>query len=194
MAFPTTGVLDTFNRANGNVGANWTAPVWTDIDPLTIVSNTVRFSTVGNDAGGYWNPNSFGPDCEVFLTMTSVDDVYMILRGTTPGDPTLDGYAGRFQPGSTFVYRIDNAVKTQLGATITTTISNADAAGAAAVGSDITVYTNHGGTWASVGTRSDATYSASGRIGLFSGSVATQGDDFGGGTVAPDTGLAWIKA
>jgi hypothetical protein len=65
-AFPQTAVLDNFNRANGAIGANW-------IDEPTqfsIASNTLRPNNL--DSYIEWNGATFGPNQEVFVTLTTV--------------------------------------------------------------------------------------------------------------------------
>ena len=58
MAFPTTSVLDNFNRTNGVWGSAWTNLAG---GGLTIATNVVGTSNASNICGGFWNAFPFGP-------------------------------------------------------------------------------------------------------------------------------------
>ena len=81
-SFPSTGVLDTFNRANGNIGSNWTGSP----SGYTIASNRLAI-TSGQDI--YWNPPSFGTNQEAYVDLVSVDassdeiDLILKAQGTS---------------------------------------------------------------------------------------------------------------
>src|SRR5262249_23047029 len=64
--FPTTGVLDTFNRADGGIGSDWV------VSPggYSIASNQLH---VGSGGPIYWNPTSFGADQEAFVTLSDIN-------------------------------------------------------------------------------------------------------------------------
>ncbi len=64
---PTT-ILDTFNRADGNVGANWRGATSTSFYRLAANRLDVQ-------AGGplYWNPTAFGNSQAAFVTLSTVD-------------------------------------------------------------------------------------------------------------------------
>jgi len=64
FVLPSTPVLDTFNRANGALGANW-VQLASDIGQLTIQSNVAR-SPSGATVASVWAPAQFGPDSEVY--------------------------------------------------------------------------------------------------------------------------------
>ncbi len=65
--FPATGILDTFNRANGRLGRNWIGA--TQLDQYRIAGNRVDV-----EQGGIvlWR-TSFGMDQEAFVTLTAID-------------------------------------------------------------------------------------------------------------------------
>jgi hypothetical protein len=66
--FPSTAVLDDFNRADGSIGSNWSG----DPSSYVISSNQLHFyDNAINDL--YWNPSSFGADQEVYVTFAHVD-------------------------------------------------------------------------------------------------------------------------
>lgn len=186
MAFPTTSVLDDFNRADGSVGANWTLLDWISQGTtvvLTISSSQVAFSASGAD--GNWNPVTFGPDSEVFITVPAISvSIELYVRMANPGS-TPNCYRARFRNASNsfFLYRADAGVSTQLGASVAGALANGDTAGVDIVGSNVSMYQKTGGSWTTIMTRSDSTYTAAGYIGLYGNGSADRGDDFGGGTI-----------
>src|SRR2546426_7508013 len=92
--FPTTGVLDNFNRANENPLGNgtWTNPWATGDGNLRILSNVVAVVS-GGFSDAYWSAASFGPDAEAFVTITTLgvtNDVYYLGVRATTG--SVNGY------------------------------------------------------------------------------------------------------
>jgi len=192
MAFGATSVLDDFNRANGAVGASW-SKIWSGDTALTIISNAVANDGSASWSNGGWNVATFGADCEVYLTLTTTNpsgfNLYARMSAlNTAGGP--NGYRLSYNGDGTWnIQREDAGSQTTIGtANIARTIANGDAVGLEIVGSTLTFYYKaSGGSWASVTTRTDSTYSAAGYIGLeFQGST-WRGDNFGGGTLAAAT-------
>lgn len=190
MAFPTTSVLDDFNRANTGPppSANWTSGAF-NTSGLKVVSNQA-LRVAGANGDGFWNPSTFGPDGEVFVTLVNLaasGNIYLYLRlNNVPGFATANGYAlYAASAGSTIVYRIDpGGAATQIGSTMSPGFTAGDSVGASIAGSTISVYKKTGGVWSLVGTRSESTYTTSGYIGLAINDNDTQAtDDFGGGTI-----------
>ncbi len=184
MAFPTTSVLDDFNRADSaSMGANWTGALWSGEADLDIVSNQAKTVT-GTWNSAYWNPASFGPDCEVFCEWRA-NRVLLNLRCVNIGAGTLDGYEAGVSAAvnALVIFRTDNEVGTQLGAGFAQAFTAGDLIGFEAVGSSLSVYYKAAaGSWTLVGTETDGAYSAAGRIGLEVNAAGIL-DDFGGGTV-----------
>jgi hypothetical protein len=82
-AFPTTAVLDSFNRANGRIGTNWRGSTGTGF--YRIITNQVD---VINDGPLYWR-SSFGVAQEVYVTLTTIDptglhELLLKVQGSTP--------------------------------------------------------------------------------------------------------------
>ena len=191
-AFPTTSVIDNFNRSNEGPPPSAS---WGEWDAgLKVVSNRA----VGNDGTNhnYWNgASSDYTDVEVYTTIVtspaSLDQVCLTARfnyGTYSGyliqwSKDYGLYLHRWVSGG------DTTIQTDAGE-----FANGDSIGMSVVGSDpvvITIYKKaSGGSWASVFTYSDSNanrITASGKIGLRTlGTTATL-DDFGGGTYTPDT-------
>lgn len=180
--FPSTGILDTFNRANGNLGSNWNG----SIGGYAINNNRLDVGT-GDDI--YWSTTAFGADQEIFVTLNTIDtaasEIDLLLKGqlsTYWGNGLLEVWydaanhraqVWSFAPGQGWV---------QYGADIALTLLNGDQFGARATAAgQVSVY--HNGTL--VGTRSVTSwpYNASGGyIGLWFVSASNSLlDDFGGG-------------
>lgn len=188
MSFPTTAILDTFDRANGDPGANWTSPVWIDTQEFTIDANRSSFPV--GDNGGYWNGATFGPDVEVyedFPVWTGISQLWLFLRVVSPGG-SADGYVVYFNTIGTNAlryYRLDGGALTQLGASENLTTASGDSFGGSMIGSTLSGYQKTGGWSGALSTRTDATYSASGYIGHYCDNPLIFGDNFGGGTIVP---------
>lgn len=191
MAFPTTGILDSFNRANEGPppSSNFSGPA----DPGDGSLQTSSNQCVSASGYGYiwWNVAQFGPDCEAYVTLASVPDVswnytWVAVKLQSPGTSGIDGYEITIETqqsptnDNVYVNRIDNNVSTQLGATINTNFAAGDGLGVGILGSAISAYRRSSGTWSSLGSRTDSTYGA-GYIGVGTG-TAHPLDDFGGGT------------
>lgn len=197
MAFPTTGVLDNFNRADQEppLSASWSQgpKSFTAGDRMDIKTNQAA-GNAGNDNNDYWNVATFGPDCEVHWKVSArLDTVWQELyaRLVNIGSGTSDGYGIRltFIAGASndelLIFRLDNGALTSLGAAFVQEVAAGDSFGLEIVGSTLTAYYKPAaGSWTSLGTRTDATYSAAGNIGaMLRGGNTHRGDDFGGGTV-----------
>ena len=65
--FPTTGVLDDFNRADGPIGGNWSGAVaGLAVDAQSLVQTS-------SPSSARWNPSEFGPVQEAYVTLASID-------------------------------------------------------------------------------------------------------------------------
>lgn len=187
--FPTTGILDDFDRDNEGppLSANWT----TLNNGLVVVSNVAGPTGAGPNVEE-WDVTTFGPETEVFATIAvkqpaNNDNIILIARGTTLVIGTLDGYIVTAQPEAggdmVFIERLDNGAATILGAGIAQAFSAGDKFGLECIDDTHTAY-YHDGSWNNLGNRSDATYGAAGYIGMsIENDTIARMDDFGGGTV-----------
>lgn len=66
--FPSAGVLDSFGRADGRLGANWTGA--TQRDQYAISGGAV---SVGFGGLTTWRPKTFGADQEAFMRLTRIN-------------------------------------------------------------------------------------------------------------------------
>ena len=64
--FPTTPVLDTFNRANGGPGANWV-----DMTSTFAIATNALTQVGGGDTYVEWN-SGFGASQEVYVTLAAI--------------------------------------------------------------------------------------------------------------------------
>lgn len=196
MSFPTTSVLDDFNRANQGPPPSGS---WIDMSGapggLEVVGNQCS-GEVGSVSVGLWDDSAIGPDCEVFCTIAvkhNGEEIGLYARLTTASVTTVDGYslAYNMESGTDTlrVFRVDNGVGTQLGATINQEVGAGDRIGLSIVGSTLTIYHDSGSGFTSLGTRSDGTYTATGRIGAYIWNTTARIDDFGGGDYVPATAV-----
>jgi hypothetical protein len=83
------------------------------------------------------------------------------------------------------VYRVDDNSNTLLGSSFSQAFTDGDSIGITHVGSTITIYFKSGaGSWTSLGTRTDGTYTGAGRIAIGGfDSTSLTFDDFGGGAL-----------
>jgi hypothetical protein len=199
MAFPTTPVLEDFATANDPLsnsaswGAKWIgAAVFSE---LRAVSGEARRAIGETDwwCSSYWDASTFGPDTEVYATVSTLVSTRSYAVGariTTPGLSTTDGYLfQRTQVPDWRVYRMDDDSWTQLGATessATYPLASGDKMGLEVIGSTIRGLRYASGAWSQVASRTDSTYTGAGYIGaaIGAGDSATAAiDDFGGGTI-----------
>lgn len=189
MASPTTGVLDDFNRANGEAGANW-ANAWGDGTAMVITSNAVGGANAGF-SGEYWiaagsfiNGEIWG---KVSAPPTGSDVVQFWFRARNPtgeGAPNsnVHGYYLQLGAGTWKMGRYDGGVETVLIGPTSRTHAAGDQWLAQFIGSAITVSLAPvaTGSWGQVGATSDVVLPV-GWIGLeFQGTV-TRIDEVGGG-------------
>jgi len=183
MPFPTTPILDNFDRADEGPppSSSWSYPVYATAAGEKVVSNQAG-SDVDTAATAYWNSETF-LNVEVYGTVAAVSTHYLFARIQQPGVSTVDGY---MLVGSGFnvqVYRLDNGVATAIGATgISSTLSAGQGRGMSIIGDEIQILRRVGESWDLSLTRTDITYQSAGYIGLghASGTVS-RWDDFGGG-------------
>ena len=183
--FPSTGVLDTFDRSDGAIGGDWGGVT----SGYSIASN--RLKVGGGDNAIFWRASAYGADQEVYVTLVGVDgaggEQDLLLKSqssSTWGSGVLEvlySAAGHrvevwtFTNGQGWVKR---------GADIGVTFANGDRFGARAMANGkVEIYRNG----VKVG-ESDATgwpyYASGGYVGVWYIDAANAVlDDFGGGTV-----------
>jgi hypothetical protein len=68
LGFPTTGVLDTFDRSDGAIGEDWEGAT----SGYVIASNRLKLG--GGENAIFWRTSAYGADQEVYVTLVSVDE------------------------------------------------------------------------------------------------------------------------
>ncbi len=202
-SFPTTSVLDDFNRADGALGAPWlgTTGLFVSQNQLT---QTCCYATP------VWNGGTFGPDQEAYVTLSTITagapehDLMLKVQGTAYTSAHIevrydDSFPhvsiATFDPAFGWVDRGLISVQYQAG----------DQLGARAL-SDGTVDVFRNGVKAGTASVTGWAYAAAGgRIGLtLDGAFQSHLDDFGGGDwqpvsaspvvvlTAPNGGESWV--
>jgi len=184
-SFPSTGITDNFNRANGALGSGWSG----NTTGYSILSNQLD---VGTTEDVYWNTSSFGADQEAFVTLATIDpnatEIGLILKAQSSTGLGAGLIEVLYQPSGNYVqvwtYRNTSEGWRQRGTNIPVTFAAGNQFGARAKANGLVdVYKN--GTLLATRDVTAWSYSASGGyIGLFNiGAPNTLLDNFGGGTV-----------
>lgn len=190
--FPVNGVLDNFNRANENPATGWTIAL-SGLSNIQVISNRAQHG--GGTAYAAWSAGTFAADQGAYIEMpvapVGLEAVGILLRWNNLNTGTETGYMVQQLGAVVRAYRIDTGISfTQLGSDISYTPTNGDSFGGKIVGSTITIYTCASGAgcgvsgpgWTVLDTRSDATYSNAGYIGVHSNTGTPPAmDNFGGG-------------
>ncbi|GIK40303.1 MAG: hypothetical protein BroJett011_41360 [Chloroflexota bacterium] len=184
--FPSTGVVDNFNRANGSVGSAWSGTT----AGYSISSNQLRVGSSG-EQHIYWNSASFGADQEAYVSLSTINssaaEIGLVLKSQSSSGYTAGLIDVLYNPGSqqVQVWTFQSSQGwVQRGANLPVTFVNGDQFGARAkANGQVEVYKNG----VVVGTR-DVTawpnYAQGGYIGLFMYDASnTILDNFGGGTM-----------
>lgn len=193
MAFPETGLLDTFSDTEGPPMTGWSTP--TGVAGLRSASGECLANAA--NAFGVWDSIMGGEDEEVFCTVTTATgsgaaiSIFVRLKDVSSG-ATIDGYGIEITEGATDTWVIrayTNAVPTTLGTSFNQEISDGDSIGLRIVGSTLTAwYKASGGSWTQLAERTDSTYTAAGYIALSISDTTGRVDDFGGGTIYVESG------
>lgn len=188
---PTTGILDTFNRANGSVGANWEGLAGTNFYKLT--SNQLDV-----ELGGplLWKPSTFDTSQEAFVTLTTIDPKSrsqgVLLKVQTSSIPNAGAISVTYEAVAKAVrvstVRLGTNGAWTLYKATAATFANGDVLKARALASgDVQIYKN--GTLLTTVTLNAADKNffnaKDGKIGIWTG-LAPKAvlDDFGGSTIA----------
>lgn len=197
-AFPTTGILDNFNRSNETpLAGGWSTTGYASgVIQLTLSSNQVAPSTTQYSSSNW--ATSFGPDMECYWTVAveptsggtdSYQACYVRMQQLSSGSNTADGYECQYDnlsgTDSFAIYKVANMVFTQVGSTNNTEVAAGDKIGCEIIGSALKMYHYTGGAWNARVSTTDSTYSGTGYVILDTHSSASRIDDFGGGTVVP---------
>lgn len=190
--FPSTPLLDDFNRANGSIGSNWSGNTF----GYNIASNQLSVDYSGSNSDIYWSNEPFGADQEAYVTLTDMDtgawEQNLLLKAqsdNTWGDGVLEVlYDPSGQRVQVWTYEWPQGW-VQHGVDIPVTFVDGDQFGARALADGtVDVYRN-GELLATRDMTSWSHYADGGYVGLwFIGAENAILDNFGGGTLS--TGMA----
>ncbi len=183
--FPSTTVLDNFNRANGAIGANWAGAT----DAYSISANQL---SVNSDGDIYWQATRFGADQEAFITLNtlnqSASEVDLLLKAQSSsswGAGVLEAWYSPTNQDVTIVTFDVSQGWLQHGTAIPVTIANGDQFGVRALSNGTVEVYKNGVLLASRDITTWPYYASSGYIGLwFINGSGTVADNFGGGAIA----------
>jgi len=184
MPFPSSPVLDTFDRADENPIAGWTTGP--PASGMKVVSNVMTGQAAGSN--GAYLPTIYAGDVEMYATL-SVEggwvDILHYLFDPLSGSDTQLGYAiiTNF-PSSGQVSLCRRAVGSWVvNATASWTFAANDSLGVTKVGNLHSLYAKaSGGSWALLASAVDSVLPMSGRLGVTTdrGTGAAY-NDYGGG-------------
>lgn len=189
MAFPTTGLVDDFNRANGALGANWANSIdgggsgtgW------KIVSNHAENDNTNLFESSYYSASTFGPNTEVYFTkleaVAAAKQTFVWARITSPG-ASVNGYLVRFGSSGDStdcgIEKLVAGVNSSIGSTFVKQVAINDIVGLEVIGTSIKAYVNA----VQVGsTQTDSSHSGAGSIGMQCRDGTVSIDNFSGGSV-----------
>lgn len=187
-SFPTTPVLDDFNRANGSIGSDWSGNTF----GYTVSSNKLSVDYSGSNSNIYWSSEPFGADQEAYVTLVHVDtgmgEQNLLLKSqsnSTWGDGVLEVlYDPTSQLVQVWTYEWP-AGWVQHDVDIPVTFVDGDQFGARALADGTVEVYRNGELLATRDITAWSHYADGGYIGLwFIGAEDAVLDDFGGGTIS----------
>lgn len=187
MAFPTTGLLDQFGRADGSLGASWVKLTFGGTGDWAISSQRIYNAGSSLWACYFWN-TSYSGNAEAYFTIPVVSGDFGVgihANVTSAQDDCYDIYINPGSPDTWTIERADGGAWTALGASFTQDLADGCSIGLDHVDGSLSAYYKaSGGSWSTLATRTgDTTYTA-GYPYIYAGSDGTwRMDDFGGGTV-----------
>lgn len=197
MAFPITSLLDNFNRANENpIATGWSGP-WRheNTNQQQLSGNGLWYTSSGLTNSSYWDLDTFGPDCEAWIDVSSLAASQFPgvgVRITSPG-ASWAGYSLTVEgPNSVSTWRIssrDGTTLTNIATQGSVDFTSGQAIGLEAIGTTITAYKKIGGVWTNVVSVVDSTAAGAGYIGASHSNYTNALDNFGGGTVVGGGGI-----
>jgi hypothetical protein len=198
-AFPTNAnVIDNFNRADGNLSGSTTSSgaTWSTIginqssNGLTNAGNEMAEPSSGQQG---LLSSTYGPDTEMYVDVTTLPTsgnyVFMTERISGGGTGTWNGYGMIYIKGSPDTWQLRKytggvqAVGSPL-ATGSQSISAGDSIGFSVIGNTLTAwYKPVAGSWISIITATDSTYTGAGQMGFELGDTTLRLDNLSGGNV-----------
>jgi hypothetical protein len=196
-AGPVTPLLDNFARPNntGPPGPNWTHMV---VSSSSATNNLfITKGQVTGDAGtnaDYWNPQEFGPNSEVWVTVAAKptvdqDPVVLGVRFLNPGAANASGYQAYYMYRSKqadqykIISRVNGTTSTTLASVTGPTLNAGDQLLFRAIGTTLELWLSNAGTWTRILSAKDSTFAGAGYINLTARDGSVRLTNFGGGTL-----------
>jgi hypothetical protein len=192
MAFPNTPIRDTFDRADGVLGGNWSSPALGDSASPTIETNLLRFSAAAQSSA-CWNGNVFA-DGEVYFTVPTLsavgDHVRLLGRCDTATLGAQNSYRALWvqSSGDIFLSKFKGGVQQSdvFSGSAVRTVSAGDSLGMSMAGGLITLWYKAaaGASFSSVISGYDDGALSAGYMGVGAGfgiTVEPRLNNFGGG-------------
>ena len=182
-------VLDGFNRANESPlsgGAKWSNGVnGSNETGSQVVSNALACSK-STSCASWWNVAPYGPDTEVWGTVTTLpgagNQLRLYARIQQPGSLAVDAYMLRTNQlagiDEVYLERVDNSAFVRL-LTVGQELAVGDTLLLRASGSRLEAWLKHGSAWSRLGGVTDTTYPAAGFVGAGVRGTTGRLDDFG---------------
>ena len=185
MAFPETGILDNFNRANEGPppSVNWINDA-VGLNGMITVNNQCAGVSGPGDFNNAWWGTIVNANCEVYTQIPVVpganDSSWLFARFNT-NDSLASGYVLEAQPTQIVLYRQDGGALIPFGVSAIA-VSDGDWIGLGCKDNIITgYYSSDGATWTAIIGAIDATYNNDGYIGFGINGTTGRFDNFGGG-------------
>jgi hypothetical protein len=191
LPFPTTFILDDFNRGNGSLGGNWSGATNPGVYRIDNQEAQVRSS-----GGIWWSGQTFGVNQEAYFTMTKIvptaseHALLLKLNGTAPTSNNASYIKVAYNPSSASVVVSTKAARVNpvVQATVPVNFAVGDILGARAeTGGWVILYKN-GEPFSSLNVQNTWTPTqGNSNVGVNYIGPTTQNDarfdDFGGGNV-----------
>ncbi len=190
--FPTTGLLDDFNRTDEGPppSADWANDCQNDdSNGCNVFGNELV-----RDAGGgtaRWTDSTFGPDTEVFVTISSIPGtfakvkLYARIDGSQNNSYYLQVENKNASQGHLFFYKwTSGTTRTEISSLLNNNSVHHDEGdiwGFEVIGSTLTAYKDAGSGFVQIHQTTDTDITAAGNICL--SPITVELDDFSGGTV-----------
>lgn len=181
-SFPTTGIVDDFNRESGAIGPNWTG----DTGSLQVVNE--QLTEISLTASAVFSSQTFGPTQEAYFTFNTVTpnapehNLMIKVQGNTWDTGHIEVrfdeqvntvVVSTYAPGQGWVQRSDP---------VSTTFQAGDQFGVRAYGNGVVQVFKNGVPIATADVTGWPFLALGGHLGLtLTGATATYLDDFGGG-------------
>ncbi len=196
-AGPQTSLLDDFARPNnsGPPGPNWTHMIVSSSSPTNdlFITNQQVTGRAGSNAD-FWNPQAFGPNSEVWLTVAvkpnvDLDPVVLGLRTQNPATAEASGYQAYYIYRATqsdqykIISRINGTTSQTLAIATGPTLNAGDRLLFRAIGTTLELWRFDAGAWTRVLSATDSTFQGAGYLSLSARNGKVRLANFGGGTL-----------